>query len=251
VSTNQRIGFGKKVRWEWLLLSLRLRAKEVAFDDAREELELLIAQTNPGKAAITKIISNLRQVVFQPVAAHRGFAEHGIELFRHGGEATAIPVIWGLSVASYSFFAQTGETIGRLLKLHEEFTAAEMLRRLAERVGDRGFVSRVARYNLSSMLDWEIIGYEAARKKYYPGHRRKVHNDEIATWLFEAVLLASGKAVVATQQIYGSPLLFPFDLSPVPSARIAKANPRLSLVRQSLSEEHLSLDSDSEDKGVL
>ena len=74
MSTNQRIGFGKKVRWEWLLLSLRHRAKEVAFDDAREELELLIAQTNPGKAAITKIISNLRQVVFQPVAAHRGFA---------------------------------------------------------------------------------------------------------------------------------------------------------------------------------
>jgi len=87
VSTNQRIGFGKKVRWDWLLLAVRLRAKAVSFDDAREELERLIAETNAGKVAITKTMSVLRQLVFLPTPGCRLFSEHGIELFRRHGAA--------------------------------------------------------------------------------------------------------------------------------------------------------------------
>lgn len=241
MSSNQRIGFGKKVRWEWLLLALRLRAKGEPFDSARDELVQLIAETNPGKAAIAKILSNLRQVVFEPVASCEAFAEQGSGLFRQHGTSAAFPVLWGLSITSYSFFAQTGETIGRLLRLNTDFTAAEMVRRLAERAGDRAFVSRVARYNLSSMLDWQLLGYDERTKRYSRGRVTPLTYPEMISWLTEGVLLASGKSAMPQSQIFGSNLLFPFEIKPTPLAHLAVANPRLHVVRQNLTEELIAL----------
>ena len=241
MSTNQRIGFGKKVRWIWLLLAVRLRAKEVIFDDAREELEHLIAETNAGKVAISKTMSVLRQVVFLPTPECRLFSEQGMELFRRRGAAVALPVIWGLSISGYSFFGSCADTVGRLLRLHGEFTAAEMQRRLTEREGDRAFVIRIARYNLSSMLDWGLLDYDAGSKRYRRGKLTMAHDAEILGWLAEGILLASGRSSMPQAQLFASNLLFPFDIKPIALAQLAGANPRLQVIRQSLNEEIVGL----------
>jgi hypothetical protein len=242
LSSNQRIGFGKKVRWEWLLLALRLRAKGEPFASAREELVQLIAETNPGKAAIAKILSNLRQVVFEPLSGCEAFAEQGSGLFRQHGASAAFPVLWGLSITSYSFFAQSGETIGRLLRLNADFTAAEMGRRLTERAGDRAFVSRVARYNLSSMLDWQLLSYDERTKRYSRGRVMSLADPEMISWMAESVLLASGKTAMQQSQVFGSNLLFPFEIRPTPLTQVAAANHRLHILRQSLVDEMIALD---------
>lgn len=245
MSSNQRIGFGKKIRWEWFLLALRYRANGESFDSARDELVQLISETNPGKAAIAKILSNLRQIVFEPVASCEAFAEQGSGLFRQHGSSAAFPVLWGLSITSYSFFARTGETVGRLLRLNDNFTAAEMVRRLTERAGDRAFISRVARYNLSSMLDWQLLSYDERIKRYSRGRVTPLADPEIISWLTEGVLLASGKSAMLQAQVFGNNVLFPFDIRPTPLAHLAVANPRLHVVRQSLTAELIALDNDA------
>ncbi len=241
MSTNQRIGFGKKVRWDWLLLAVQLRAKAVSFDDAREELERLIAETNAGKVAITKTMSVLRQLVFLPTPGCRSFSEHGIELFRRRGVAVSVPIIWGLSISAYSFFASCAETVGRLLRLHGEFTAAEMLRRLTEREGDRAFVIRIARFNLSSMLDWGLLELDAGSKRYRRGKVTAAYEPEIMGWLAEGILLASDKTSMPQSQLFASNLLFPFDTKPIAAARLMAVNPRLQVTRLSLNEETIAL----------
>jgi hypothetical protein len=62
------------------------------------------------------------------------------------------------------------------------------------------------------------------------------------SWLTEGVLLASGKSAMPQSQIFGSNLLFPFEIKPTPLAHLAVANPRLHVVRQSLTEELIALD---------
>jgi len=241
VNTNQRIGFGKKVRWDWMLLAIRLRTHGASFAEAREELDALIAKTNAGKEAIAKTRSALRQVVFQPTPSCRHFSERGIELFRRRGEAVALPVIWGLSISAYSFFASCGETVGRLLRLHGEFTAAEMLRRLTEREGDRGFVIRIARFNLSTMLDWGLLELDAKSKRYRRGKQAPASDPEILGWLVEGILLATGKSSMPQSQLFASNLFFPFDAKPIALAQLTKANPRLQIIRQNLNEEIVAL----------
>lgn len=237
MSTNQRIGFGKKIRWDWFLLALRLRAKEVSFEDAREELEHLIAETNAGKVAIAKSMSVLRQAIFLPTPSCKNFSDAGFDLFRRRGDAVALPVIWGLSLSGYSFFASCADTVGRLLKLHAEFTAAEMQRRLTEREGDRAFVIRIARFNLSSMFDWGLLEYNAGAKRYQRGKIAAVHDPEIVGWLAEGILLASNKSSMPQSQLFASNLLFPFDTKPIAVTQLTGANPRLQVIRQSLNDE--------------
>lgn len=241
MSTNQRIGFGKKIRWDWFLLALRLRAKDVSFDDAREELEQLIAETNAGKVAIAKSMSVVRQVIFLPTPSCKNFSNAGIDLFRRRGEAVALPVIWGLSISGYSFFASCGETVGRLLRLHAEFTAAEMQRRLTEREGDRGFVIRIARFNLSTMLDWGLLELDAKSKRYRRGKQAAASDPEILGWLIEGILLATGKSSMPQSQLFASNLFFPFDAKPIALAQLTKANPRLQIIRQNLNDEIVAL----------
>ncbi len=241
MSTNQRIGFGKKIRWDWFLLALRLRAKEVSFEDAREELEHLIAETNPGKVAIAKSMSVLRQVMFLPTPSSKKFSDAGFDLFRRRGDAVALPVIWGFSISGYSFFASCADTVGRLLKLHAEFTAAEMQRRLTEREGDRAFVIRIARFNLSSMLDWGLLELDPGSKRYRRGKVTALHDPEILGWLVEGVLLASDKTAMPQSQLFASNLLFPFDTKPIAVTQLTVANPRLQVIRQSLTEEIVAL----------
>jgi hypothetical protein len=202
VSTNQRIGFGKKIRWDWFLLALRLRAKEVSFEDAREELEHLIAQTNAGKVAIAKSMSVLRQAIFLPAPSCKNFSDAGFDLFRRYGDSVALPVIWGLSISGYSFFASCADTVGRLLKLHAEFTAAEMQRRLTEREGDRAFVIRIARFNLSSMLDWGLLEYDAGAKRYQRGKVRRKTEPR-----FQTGQQLAGKRMILPGEIPNHPIV--------------------------------------------
>lgn len=237
MSTTQRIGFGKKIRLDWLALGLRLRAAGADFEAAREPLSVRIGETNKGKVAITKALSNVRQVIFEPPEGNEVFTRAGIELLRAHGDSSALEIAWGLSLVSYSFFALTVETTGRLLRLNESFTAAELVRRLTEKTGDRGFVGRVGRYNLSSILDWGVLALSPETKKYQRGQLRKVRHGEIAAWLLEATLKTSGKSALPLQQLCASPVLFPFELSVLPATAIASLNPRLTVSRLSLNEE--------------
>jgi len=240
MSTTQRIGFGKKVRIAWLTEALKLRAAGSNFGQARTELEPLIADTNPGKDAIRKVMTNIRQVVFQPVERNTEHSKAGIH-FVSENDQTAFCVAWGLSIASYSFLAASAETVGRLLKLQTHFTMAEMSRRLTERMGERGFVNRVARYNLSSFLDWGIVNCDAKSKLYSRGKREKIKDAVLLSWLTESVLLASGQNGMPFSQALSNLMLFPFEFEPVAAAVVVSLNPRIQLTRQSLNEEYLSL----------
>ncbi len=241
MSTTQRIGFGKKIRLDWLAMALRLRAAGASFEDAREPLSLLIGKTNKGKVAITKALSNVRQVVFAPTEENAAFTSAGLDLLREHGDSHALEISWGLSMVSYSFFANTVETTGRLLRLNEVFTAAELGRRLAEKAGDRGFIGRVGRYNLSSILDWGVLAVATDTKKYHRTPVRKVRSGELAAWLLEAALKASLKSSLPMPQLAGNPMLFPFELPVFPATSLTRLNPRLTVTRLSLNEEHIGL----------
>ncbi len=241
MTTNQRIGFGKKIRLDWLIVALRSRARSIPFPDVCDELSLLIAETNPGRVAISKALSNIRQVVFEPIPVCADFAERGVTLYRQNGAIAALPVLWGLSITSYSFFSQTASTIGRLLRLQEQFSAHEMVRRLTERVGDRRYVDRVARYNLSSLINWGILRYTLSDKMYRFSTFQYINDAETVAWLYEALLRSIDRSALPIQQVLAHPMLFPFKIEAPASAKIVKANSNLVINRQNLDDEHLSL----------
>ena len=71
--------------------------------------------------------------------------------------------------AAYPFVGSVGETLGRLLKLQHEAHHTDIQRRLREQHGDRVFVSRITRYDVSSFLDWGAIADTKKAGVYLPG----------------------------------------------------------------------------------
>jgi hypothetical protein len=91
------------------------------------------------------------------------------------------------------------------------------------------------------MLDWQLLGYDERTKRYGRGRVTPLTDPEIISWLVEGVLLASAKSAMPQAHVFGNNVLFPFELKPTPLAQLAAANRRLNIIRQSLTEELISL----------
>ena len=137
--------------------------------------------------------------------------------------------------------AARAKCLGRLLKLQKEARRADVQRRLREQYGDRDFVNRIARYTVSSFLDWGVIAETKKAGVYLPGKKNQCRSGEQLAWLAEAVLISRGETQVRFSQLCNHPLLFPFSVETF-NASILRANPRLKVARQGLNEDFVFLE---------
>jgi hypothetical protein len=146
-----------------------------------------------------------------------------------------------MAIAAYPFVGGVGEALGRLLKLQHEAHRTDVQRRLREQYGDRDFVSRITRYNVSSFLDWGIIAETKKAGVYLPGKQVQPKNAEQLAWLGEAALISRGANQMAFSKLCHHPVLFPISIETL-NASILRANPRLKVARQGLNEECVCLE---------
>src|ERR1700754_213841 len=148
------IAFRRKVRAVWLEQGLALAANEVTWKDARVYLAKEIGAENAGAETIRKALEHIRRIWFDPPTDSIALRSQALELFRaDNSRNTRFLLNWGMTIAAYPFVGSVGEALGRLLKLQNEARRADVQRRLREQYGDRDFVNRITRYNISSFLD--------------------------------------------------------------------------------------------------
>ena len=152
------IDFNRKAKFAWLKDALQLTAAEVPVDEIEETLKKKIAEENPGKETIRKVFIYLKRVWIEPPDYCRSLRDDALEIFRgQPGADTIFLLIWGMSMAAYPFVAHVAEATGRLLRLQDEVQASQVNVRIREHFGDRHFVYRSVRYNLSTFLDADAL----------------------------------------------------------------------------------------------
>ncbi len=239
------IGFGKKVRAVWLDSALEHAAAGHAFEEVKAELAGEIAANNPGPEAIRKVQAALKRVWFAPPDYCRALRDDALQLFRHNHSASSRLLLnWGMTVAAYPFVGSVAETLGRLLKLQKEARNTDIERRICEQHGDRGFVRRIAKYDVSSFLDWGVIAETAKKGVYVAGKQIRPSSNEVTGWLAEALLISRGKTQMPLSEFSRQPLLFPVNMESV-SAAALRHNCRLRVARHSLNEDVVFLESPS------
>ena len=110
-----------------------------------------------------------------------------------------------MTIAAYPFVGSVGETLGRLLRLQHEAHRADIHRRLREQHGDRDFVNRITRYDVSSFLDWGIVDEAKKAGVYLPGKQIQPRNAEQLSWLAEAVLISRDENQMALSKLSHHP----------------------------------------------
>lgn len=236
------IAFRRKVRAVWLEQGLALAAKEVSWKDAKVSLAKEIAAENAGAETIRKGLEHIRRIWFDPPTDSIALRSQALQLFRaDNSNNTRFLLNWGMTIAAYPFVGSVGEALGRLLKLQNEARRGDVQRRLREQYGDRDFVNRITRYNISSFLDWGVVAEIKRTGVYVPAKKIQPKNTEHLAWLAEAVLISRGENQMKLSQIYYHPILFPLALD-APHGFVLRNSSRLKIVRQGLNEEVVSIE---------
>ena len=230
------IGFNRKVRAAWLTETLRLAAAKVSQAEIETQLKAKIAEDNTGKETIRKVFIYLNRVWLDPPSYCIHLRDAALEMFRARPDSdSAFLLNWGMCIAAYPFIGVVAESTGRLLRLQGEAHAVEVNVRLRERFGDRHFVHRSVRYNLSTFLDSGALEQGTKAGTYIRGRTRKPRNDDETTWLVESLLHSQTEPRMPLQQIAAHGALFPFDISNF-GAGMVQTHEGLELFRHGLGE---------------
>lgn len=230
------IGFNRRVKAAWLRETLRLTAAGVAPEEIEQTLKAQVAEDNKGKETIRKVFVYLNRVWLHPPAYCIQLRDDALEMYRQRPDRESSFLLnWGMCMAAYPFIARVAEATGRLLRLQGEAQASQINVRIRECFGDRHFVHRSVRYNLSTFLDFEALKEGGKPGAYLRGRSMKPRGTKEIAWLVEALLNAQDEANLPLQQIAVHGALFPFDMGNVNLSAL-KANPRLEVFRHGLNE---------------
>ena len=235
------IAFRRKVRAVWLDHGIALAAQGLTWADAKPALVEPVAAENPGTETIRKVLEHVRRIWFEPPDNCVPLRAAALNLFRaNDSPATRTLLNWGMAIAAYPFVGSVAETLGRLLKLQSNANRANIQRRLREQYGDRDYVSRITRYDVSSFLDWGVI-IETKQSGVYHSTKpiRPQSGDQLA-WLVEALLISRNKSQIAFPEICNHPALFPIALETLNIFQL-QDSPHLRVERQSLNQEFIFL----------
>lgn len=225
------IGFNRKVRAQWLTETLRLVAAGVSRADIENSLKGQIAIENAGSETIRKVFIYLNRIWLQPPAYCQGLRDAAVELFRSRPDSdSAFLLNWGMCIAAYPFIGHVAEATGRLLRVQGSAGAQQVNVRLRERFGDRHFIHRSVRYNLSTFLDIGALKDGDRVGTYIRGRSLVPRTSTELSWLVEALLHAQDDATMPLPMINVHGALFPFVMSEL-SQESLKANPRLDVFR--------------------
>ena len=184
------IGFDRYVPRHWLDTALAVAAGEVE----RDKLVAMLEREIVGVEARSKTMIILNRMWLSPHPTLADFARAGVEIYCADKDVDTLPLHWGLALASHPFFATVADCIGRLLKLHGEFTALQINRRLKELLGDRASILRATEAVLQTMIEWQAIREDRDRKRVFVAGRvvTKIPMP-VSLWILEACLRATGR----------------------------------------------------------
>jgi hypothetical protein len=238
-------GFNRRVKLEWFERTAQLVRTGATRAEVRQELDqylsdyLAIGSHAPGNAR-TKTIQVLSQCWVTPPEQVQPLRDDALDLWDDLSRPQHLVLHWGLAMAVYPFFGIVAELVGRLLQLQGSAGAAQVQRRLAEKLGERNTVARNGRYVLRTFADWGVLVDTAEKGVYRAAPSHPIAQPRVQSWLVEALLVSVNGHAISARSIGSSPRLFPFDMPPF-SRDVLDGCPRIEIFRQGVAEEMVLL----------
>jgi hypothetical protein len=241
-----QIGFSQRVRLEWLeqtaILVLAGNDKS-AVNEAFQELlkDKVSVDGRAERGNREKIITILLKVWLTVPTDLESLRMDGLELLKRIPRGDHLAIHWGMVMAVYPFWASVATQVGRLLRLQGSAAAAHIQRRVREQYGERETVSRAARRVLRSYSDWGVL-QETGEKGVYPAALPQAVDDtSVMAWLVEASLHSRANRSSPLKDLFDSPSLFPFSLTPMRAERLIASASRLDILRHGLDDDLVML----------
>ena len=234
---NQRapIGFSQLIKRTWLDFTARKKLEGQTSTEIRAALnDFLSDEVSVGSiyhnSSRRKIISILLKVWVNVPQPQQLFRDEGLLLFKDKPENIAVH--WGMAMAVYPFFALVAKNVGRLLRLQNHVSMAQLHKRLREKMGERDTVIAATRKLIRCWVEWGVLADTDKKGIYTATDLQPITDVQLTTWLLEAALIANeGQSAVLHTLVNYTPTLFPFTLSSdyfIPNERLEMFNQGVS-----------------------
>ena len=211
--TSPRLGLDRNLRLTWLDAAAAVAARRLNTTETQVALmaalegEVLGTTPQSGRGKTVTVLRRIWYAVPPHAASLRNLA---LSLLPEGDVQDRLALHWGMLLVTHPFFADLALVAGRALALQGGFDRSYVLRRLADRWGDRSTLARAVPRVLASMSEWGVLehrdGQFAARACRLPVRTRH------AAVLLEATVLASPSHTSSLGALPSSPMLFPFEV---------------------------------------
>ncbi len=222
-----QIGFSQRIQLPWLEYTAGLVKTGKSRDEINDALQdHLSDKLSIGGSAVRgnreKAITILLKIWQCPPDELVALRDEGLRLLARIPSDQHIAVHWGMSMAVYPFFASVAATVGKLLRLQQDVSTAQVQRRIREQLGERETVARAARRIYRSFIDWGVL-VETGKKGTYIKARPVVIDDaSMAGWLAETILRAKGNGWATVASLASHPAAFPFRTSLLSAADLSQ-----------------------------
>jgi len=202
-ATAPKIGFDRFIKGAWATMALDVR---LGRQEPGDVMALLEAE-GLSVAARKKVRTVLNRLWLEPREELVDFVSRGVAL--QEANAPAAVLHWGVSIATYPFFAHVAEVVGRLTALQGDCATTEVHRRMSERYGEREGTYRMTNMVLQTQADWGAISRVEKNKRLIRQSTLPVTRSNLTAWLMEAAIRSAGKPISAAA-ITSLPVLYPF-----------------------------------------
>lgn len=149
---HPRIGMDRFIDADWMELAASVVRGEMALDGLHGRLAIDI----PGPQVRRKAIGIINRMWFPEDQDGRAIALAAAKISPQGdGARTA--AFEAVAIATYPYFRQIVEHLGRLLRLQGACTAGEVHRRMFEQHGKRSTIDQATSYGFKTMVSWNMI----------------------------------------------------------------------------------------------
>ena len=204
-ATAPKIGFDRFIKGAWATMALDVRLGRQELGDVMALLEA----DGLSVAARKKVRTVLNRLWLEPREELANFVSRGVAL--HAADAPPMVLHWGISIASYPFFAHVAEVVGRLTALQGDCAATEVHRRMSEVYGEREGTYRMTNMVLQTQADWGAIRRTESGRRIVQEQLLAVSGPSLTGWLVEAAIRSAGKALPMAS-IGSLRVLYPFHM---------------------------------------
>ena len=205
------IGFDRYIERAWLEQISKWVAQEKNRDELHELVDDYLAPFINGATSLRKTKNVLFGVWVNTSDENELFKQQAIDFLKDCSNDERLAIHWGLSIASYPFFASLVRLIGRLLRLQDDIISKELVRRSVELHGDTESVRRATTRLLQSFGEWGVLVPES-KSLFHAPKKININNPELITWLLASVLFSNGRDRMTTDEIVSDPAWFPFEI---------------------------------------
>jgi len=207
------VGFDRKIKLEWLDALADRVAQDHDPARLRAYLHDILRADHPAETARGKTVTVLMRIWALVPPEHHHIREQAIELLRSVSSRDRVWLHWGMCLMAYPLFNDSATSIGRLLKLQDDFTLGQLHRRLIQSWGERATVNRAYQRVIRSIVDWHTLADTGVKGHFATAPQLTTRSKKLQVWLLKASHLAQGKEMVEANALLTLPSSYPFKIT--------------------------------------